>query len=601
VTRLAVNMARDTLPPANWHSDLEKSILTDKWKYAAGADKTARQHKSERERVWDREDMRLAYLVPEEDRTEEQDDAILKVENPGQYRKNHAGNSKLRVPDARWRPDLSEEERTETWKYAAGLNVNGTSKTAKEHGNARQKFRSEAAKALKAEQLNGKVLTGPEEAALDADKDRVKKDAAATRRVRETREALLEAIEAKKLKGIKLTDPELEALDDEEARLAKDVARKTAWLEIPGNRAKKNAASIAHHKENADALNAKREAECKANGGGRTTDYGLGDLPRPDDIKETVENIADEIPGVFVKGGKATSKKWVDDHGHKSMKKVLSEGNHLAYILTTGTDITSGIEIKCPETTVFMTVPLRDPLCRIDEKIDGERNLRLFTRKEAKTVVRSYLLKECLSGYDATGIEGALQRYLEDELGMPHGMYLHQKAGAGPLTEYGPTITKGTCRVVLSIIRITSPTFADVDPSDPDRAPPLTSCSVVSHNGKQTYNVVVRGHKQPFPDTKSVIADKAKIKRGKGTTNKRHTEERTDKKRKAEEKAENGAGSKKRKTPEPGTPGDEVFEEDEDMTESNEEELPSDSESDGDECAMSRGELVKAYGEDGDE
>jgi hypothetical protein len=481
-------------------------------------------------------------------------------------------------PPDDWHSYLETSVRIDKWKYAAGLNENGSSKTAAEHNAARKKFNRKAltarAKALKAEQLNGIELNPQDHAAVQEEKDRLEKDAARKTAERETHADRIEALKAKQLKGIKLIGPELVVLQKEEARVGKKRATDRARLEIPENRAKNNAGCNARDKAKADALNAKREAEFKANGGGRTTDYGLGDLPRLDDIKETVENIADDIPGVSVEGWEATSKKWVADHGEKSMKEVLSEGNHLAYILTTGTDIKSGTEIKCRETTLFMTKPGRNPLCRIDEKIDGKRDLRLFTGKEAKTVVRSYLLKECLSGYDATGIEGALQRYLEDELGMSHGMYLHQKAGAGPLTEYGKKPTKGKCRVVLSIIRITSPTFADVDPSDPDRAPPLTSFSVVSHNGKQTYNVVVRGHKQPFPDTKSVIADKAKIKRDKATTKKRHAEERADKKRKAEEKAENGAGStpnKKRKTSEPATSADEVFEEAGDMTESNDE------------------------------
>jgi hypothetical protein len=217
----------------------------EKWKYIAGAGQTARQHSDARAAVWDREDMRLAYLVPEEDRTPKEKDAILKVEDPVQYRKNHAGNSNKKLPDVSWRPDLSEEERTETWKYAAGLNVNGTSKTAAEHGTAREKFRREAAKALKAEQLNGKVLTDPEEAALDAEEARLEKDVANCRRARETREALLEAIEAKKLKGIKLTDADIATQDEEEARLEKKRDNGRAWLEIPENREKNRATSAA--------------------------------------------------------------------------------------------------------------------------------------------------------------------------------------------------------------------------------------------------------------------------------------------------------------------------------------------------------------------
>ena len=126
------------------------------------------------------------------------------------------------------------------------------------------------------------------------------------------------------------------------------------------------------------------------------------------------------------------------------------------------------------------------------------------------------------------------------------------------------------------MIRITSPTFADVDPSDPDRAPPLTSCSVVSHDGKKTYNVIVRGNKQPFPDTKSVLEDKVKRARILAARKKRNVE----KKRKAEKKAADAnphadsTPNKKRKEPEPDTPTDEVLENnDEDMGGSDDEDL----------------------------
>jgi hypothetical protein len=61
----------------------------------------------------------------------------------------------------------------------------------------------------------------------------------------------------------------------------------------------------------------------------------------------------------------------------------------------------------------------------------------------------------------------------------------------------------------MTLLRVTSPTFADVDPVDPNRSPPLTSCTVTSHDGKTDYKVAVRGHKEKFPDTKSVIEDEA--------------------------------------------------------------------------------------------
>ena len=61
----------------------------------------------------------------------------------------------------------------------------------------------------------------------------------------------------------------------------------------------------------------------------------------------------------------------------------------------------------------------------------------------------------------------------------------------------------------MTLIRVTSPTFADVDPVDPNRSPPMTSCKVTSHDGKTTYRVAVRGIEEKFQDTMSVLADKA--------------------------------------------------------------------------------------------
>ena len=206
-----------------------------------------------------------------------------------------------------------------------------------------------------------------------------------------------------------------------------------------------------------------------------------------------------------------------------SVKEVLATGKWAVYILTTKQKITPGKEIKCPETTAFMVNCYREPLWRIDTRpkphmfgrpgirpkhVDKEGDLRLFRREEAKTVALTYILAKCVSGYDATSVEGSLQRYLENEMRMPHGLYLHQKAGAGPLKEYGSTNPETTW-VGMTLIRVTSPTFADVDPVDPNRSPPLTSCTVTSHDGKTDYKVAVRGDKQKFPDTKSVIEDEA--------------------------------------------------------------------------------------------
>jgi hypothetical protein len=569
VTRLAVNMARSNkIPPADWDPDsvegvkerilitgfgIKKSIefqakiTQHKWKYAGGdtkgktKERAGQVHREARAAVWDIVDADQARLVPEDVRTEEQDDAILKVDDPWQYRKNHAGNSKgsqIIPPDATWRPDLSGEERTEVWKYAAGKNEDGSSKTAQEHKNARETFR---------------------------------------------RAALLKAIRDKQ--GIGLTPADLVVVQKEEVRVKKKATLDSALAKLPRTRAKKYARTRAWRKAKAALEHAELSAIFQANGV-VSTEFGLGDTSHHEDTTERVHDIVHSSAGGLHPGAVKTLDNWVKDHGkYMSVEDVLSGGGWAAYFLITMRKITAGKEIKCVETTNFMTMADRNPLWRIDTTdIDTNRDLRRFTGPEAGSVVRSYLLADCVSAYDATSLEGKLQHYIEDEIDMPHGLCLHKQAGAGSRKQYSRTkvekarLAKGEAcvySVVLSMIRVISPTFADIDPSDPDRAPPLTSCSVVSHNGKQTYNVVVRGDKQPFPDTKSVIADNAEIARKKAA----------DKKRRAEEKAANANPSKKRKAPEPATPVDEVFE----NNERNEEELPSDSESSGDECDMVTG------------
>jgi hypothetical protein len=487
-------------------------------------------------------------------------------------------------PPETWHSYLETSVRIDKWKYAAGLNKNGTSKTAQQHADARRKFRREAAKALKAEQLNGVELNPQDHAAVQKENDRLEKDAARKTAERETHAASIEALKAEQLKGIKLTDPEDAVLRKEEVRVKKKATLGSALAKLPRTRAKRYARTRAWRKAKAALEHAELSAIFQANGV-VSTEFGLGDTSHHEDTTERVHDIVHSSAGGLHPGAVKTLDNWVKDHGkYMSVEDVLSGGGWAAYFLITMRKITAGKEIKCVETTNFMTMADRNPLWRIDTTdIDTNRDLRRFTGPEAGSVVRSYLLADCVSAYDATSLEGKLQHYIEDEIDMPHGLCLHKEAGAGSRKQYSRTkvekarLAKGEAcvySVVLSMIRVISPTFADIDPSDPDRAPPLTSCSVVSHNGKQTYNVVVRGHKQPFPDTKSVIADKAKIKRDKATTKKRHAEERADKKRKAEEKAENGAGStpnKKRKTSEPATSADEVFEEAGDMTESTDE------------------------------
>ena len=399
-------------------------------------------------------------------------------------------------PHATWKPGVDEEEREKTWKEAAGPN-----KSHVQHIHARKFF---------------------------------------------TRNAKEDAAEGKVKNGVGLDDSDRAVLEKKETRRLNELASKSAWLAKPENKAKKAAgqhalrqnpekrakmyaATSSWKKTAADALHAERAADFKAKGDGVTTEFGLGDILREDEVKERVHDIMHSSAGVFQYMGKfeggATCDNWVRDHGeYTSVEDVLATGEFAAYILTTMLKIVSGTEIKCRETTEFMTRCDRDPLWRLEDRtkkpqlfgrpgicqrpkhVNEEIDLRRFTVPEAKTVVRSYLLAKCVSSFDATSLEGGLQRYIED-MGMPHGMCLHQKAGAGSKLEYGITNPETTC-VALSLIRVKSPKFADIEHSDAGRSPPLTSCTVTSHDGKTDYKVAVRGHKQKFPDTKSVLADK---------------------------------------------------------------------------------------------
>ena len=384
-------------------------------------------------------------------------------------------------PPPKWRTDLNETDRKILWKEAAG-----EGKSLEQHKNVRKRITCTANEDA-AKEKNGVGLTPRDKEVLS----RSSKKAASNH--------------------ARLERP---------GKRAEHNAMQRANMKKPENRKTANARSNAHGKAKRDTLQAERAADFEAKGIGVTTEFGLGDVVRADEIDERVHDIMHSSAGVFqymgTFEGEATCDNWVRDHGeYTSIKEVIATGEWAAYFLVTKQKITSGKEIKCSEPTNFMSNFLRDPLWRIEthmekpKHINEEIDLRLFTPPEAKTVARSYMLAKCVSGYDATSIEGGLQRYIE-KMGMPHGMCLHRDAGAGSQKEYGTTNPETTW-VVLSLIRVKDRKFADVDPVDPNRSPPLTSCTVTSHDGKTDYKVAVRGGNQKFPSTKSVLQDEAKV------------------------------------------------------------------------------------------
>ena len=353
---------------------------------------------------------------------------------------------------------MNESERESTWKKAAGKDKN-----PRQHESARSKF---------VRNFNEDAAISKKGLGLD-DKDR------AVLKARQKR--LSKQIDAQR------------ARKEKPGYRDKENANERARCKIPEYQQKRYANNVRCAKAKTDSLQAERAVESKANCG-RTTEFGLNDDSRENELERGAYNINNNPAGVHAEGD-GTITNWIKDHGSKSIKEVLASRDWAAYFFVTKRKITPGKEIKCGETTDFMSNFIRDPLWRIDT-VDNEEqcDLRLFRREEAKTVVHSYLLAKCISAYDATGLEGALQRYIE-KMGMPHGLCLHKNAGAGSKLEYGSTEPEATW-VALSLIRVKHPKFADVDPVDPSRSPPLTSCTVTSHDGKTDYNVSVRGDKK---------------------------------------------------------------------------------------------------------
>jgi hypothetical protein len=322
-------------------------------------------------------------------------------------------------------------------------------------------------------------------------------------------------------------DPERVAAKTEKKRYHQEwgatYREKEAALRIDGDPdalARRAATNETARKCNAAAYQRKRQemfaeiAELFRQHGGISTVFGEGG-ERQESIMRKVKEIMRNYAGVASPIGEITSKKWLNDHGDFSIEAKLAEGEWAAYILITRTGIIPGKEEECDETKLFLTQVQRDPLLRIELE-NGD--LKRMSPMQANSVVHSYILANCDTAYDVTSLEAACQFYLEDEIGLPHGMCLHKQAGAGNRLEN--SMTKAELKLflsgelkgwslVLSMIRTTDRIFADVDPDDPTRSPPLVSASVPTHDGTGTvYRIRVRGNKQRFPDTPSVLADR---------------------------------------------------------------------------------------------
>ncbi|KAJ1465391.1 hypothetical protein T484DRAFT_1757452 [Baffinella frigidus] len=282
-----------------------------------------------------------------------------------------------------------------------------------------------------------------------------------------------------------------------------------------------------------------KRAALHAKRGGASSAFGqIEGVSRDKEIAELIALIMEGPAGSCMgSSGEATTAKWKEHHGNASLRDVLLNlvRTFAVYFCITRQDIKPGEEGKCSESFAFLHQKLRDPLWRIET---DSGDLRRFTYGEAKSVCETYVLRTSDNPYDITSLEAETQYYIED-LGMAHGVRLHQKAGAGSRLPGSETEKEKTCRakdgtiiysLAVTLIETHNQIFADeVDPKDPTpMIPRLLSATVVGRKkGAETaLNVVVRGHKKPFRDTPSVLADQKDVKRmqknNRVTTKKRH-------------------------------------------------------------------------------
>jgi hypothetical protein len=176
-------------PPDNWEYTLSTEERAHKWKYAAGETpgKTEKQaktaHRNARKWVWYREKARLAGLKDEKDRTEKEKDDLFRVKDRAAHQKSHVGNScvaPMLPPPARWKPWLVGKPREKAWKYAAGTNEDGSSKTPDAHASARRVILRDD-RVYVAQAKDESERTDEDHAIMKEDDDRKAKDMAQRR------------------------------------------------------------------------------------------------------------------------------------------------------------------------------------------------------------------------------------------------------------------------------------------------------------------------------------------------------------------------------------------------------------------------------------
>jgi hypothetical protein len=376
------------------------------------------------------------------------------------------------------------------------------------------------------------VVAKREKGAVSEKKYRDKRAAADVVRHIGMTTAEVEAERAKKAAGKKINNDRNHQIEKELRDSGDEIAINRRTARNADARAKFHLERAEHYEE---------ITELFRNAGKKCTVFGEG-VEREEAISKEVEKIMDNYAGVAHPVATATSKKWVVDHGDVSIRDKLAQGEWAAYLLITRTAIVPGKEEKCKETHVFLSEVRRNPLWRIEQE-DGD--LKRMSGKAAKSVIKSYILADACSAYDITSLEAACQFYLEDEIGMAHGLYLHKRAGSGNRLENSMTpaelklFLSGVSyrySLAISMIRVTDCVFAEIDMKHVERPPPLISASVSANDGTGTLYKIRVG---PFPDTPSVVADKASVKASYAATNSRHRE----RKRKAEELTVEADGS----------------------------------------------------------